>query len=198
MAAAYEAKKFVGVIWWPLRGALVGMAGAALYEYTPALVVALFFAAAAFALRDPRVPGVAGLGVSVVSFVALWQLLPPRGSDHWVELLIASQTLPRSAMAALAWISRPSANAPEYFRNITTAGALLAIAPGILAAALTGWPALLLLAAMLVVLRVAQAWSYQASGGVNAASLGWVRHTLEIAVLLIARLPIAFLYSGGH
>ncbi|MEP6961469.1 MAG: hypothetical protein ABI995_05300, partial [Acidobacteriota bacterium] len=93
---------------------------------------------------------------------------------------------------------RPSANAPEYFRNINTAGALLALAPGIVAAILTGWPALLLLAAALLVLRAAQALSYHLQGGVNAASLGWVRQTLEIAVLLIASLPIASLYSFGR
>lgn len=178
-----------------LLGAVIGAAGAALYSYTnvPVLVV-LLWAGAAFVLREPRVSGFVGIALAVVSLGASSQLFPGTDTAHWAEVLIASQVLPRAAMAVLAWIARPAADGAPA--NINSTKAVLAIALGMLSAFLTGWPALLLMAASLLTVRVALGWSYQSLGGINRDSLGWVRQTLEVLVLLIVRLPIASLYFG--
>jgi hypothetical protein len=87
----------------------------------------------------------------------------------------------------LLWIARPAADA--VLPELTSRRALIVLAVGVLSAAFTGWHALLLLAATLLAVRIGMGLSYQRWGGIRAASLAWVRESLAVAILLIARLP---------
>lgn len=187
----------MGVALWPVRGVLLGLTGAELYFFShSAWLVLLLWAAAALALREPRVGGASGIVVLLLCLGVSSQLFPAAGSVHWAEILIASQTLPRAAMAVLVWIARPAVNFAS--QDIKSAGVIIAIAVGMLTAFLAGWPAILLLAASLLVVRVVLGWSYQRLGGINRSSLGWVRQVLEVVILAIAHLPISFLYSAAR
>ena len=180
-----------------LLGALFGAAGAWHYSATnSSLLVVLLWAAVAFVMREPRVSGLSGIALELVCLGAASQLFPGTDSKHWAEVLIASQVVPRAAMAVLAWIARPAASGSSV--DMSSTEAIFSIALGVLSAFLTGWPALLLMAALLLIVRLALGWSYQSMGGINRNSLGWVRQTLEVLVLLIVRLPISSLYFDAR
>jgi hypothetical protein len=123
----------------------------------------------------------------VAYLAALWWLFEAPAQGHRAQFVVASLALPWAASTALLWIARPAADA--VLPELTSRRALIVLAVGVLSAAFTGWHALLLLAATLLAVRIGMGLSYQRWGGIRAASLAWVRESLAVAILLIARLP---------
>jgi hypothetical protein len=132
--------------------------------------------------REPQVKGIAG-------WLSPLLLVPVIHLYHPAWTFLVAQTLPRAASAALAWISRPAANAE--LPNVTSAGAICAMVIGFVPAIFAGQGLLMIVAAMLVV-RVVQAFSYRNNEGITRSSLGWTRQIVEIAVFVISP-PESFL-----
>ncbi|MEI9811800.1 MAG: hypothetical protein WDO18_03610 [Acidobacteriota bacterium] len=164
-----------------LFGVVLGLLGAAIYAHTNAIVLVLFWAAASWLSREPRVPGFLGWLLAALVY-------PAMGTHLTVGIFLASQAVPRAAMAGLGWIARPAAD--SSIPNVTTPGAILSMAAGIAAAALSGRYALLMFVASLVTVRIVVGLAYKRSGGISSTHLGWTRQILEIAIFLIARLPV--------
>jgi adenosylcobinamide-GDP ribazoletransferase len=137
-------------------------------------------------LKDSRI-GTYGAAAIVLSFVARWQavqnLLPPT-----IEMFIASQTVPRAAMVALAWVSRPAGAGLgfAFSSTLSTTGAILAIAQGVVAAMLCGLQTgVLMIGVSYVVIRAARWYFYRRIGGVNGDCLGATEQILEILILVM-------------
>jgi len=95
-------------------------------------------------------------------------------------------------MVALAWLSRPSGDGLGYAfsSSLTTTGALIAMAQGIVASLLLGWrPGLLILAAAYLVVRGARNYFYKRIGGVNGDCFGATEQLLEIFILILFASP---------
>ncbi len=138
-------------------------------------------------LKDSRV-GTFGAVMLVLSLLARWQALESLATVRVVEAIVASQTVPRAAMVALAWFARPVGGGlgAALAASLGSVAALLAIAQGVAAALWCGWrPAVLILVGSVVILRVAQVWFYRRLGGVNGDCLGFVEQVLEVYVLLL-------------
>jgi adenosylcobinamide-GDP ribazoletransferase len=142
-------------------------------------------------LKDSRV-GTFGAVAVVFTVLARWQALEhlsaPRGNIEIWEIVIASQTLPRAGMVALAWVSRPvgSGLGLAFSSTLTTSGALIAIAQGIIAALVCGLrPGLTLIVGAYLVIRLMRDYFYRRIGGVNGDCLGATEQLLEIFVLVM-------------
>jgi adenosylcobinamide-GDP ribazoletransferase len=137
-------------------------------------------------LKDSRI-GTYGAVAIVLSIVARWQAI-----DHLttpvVETMIASQAVPRAAIVALAWVSRPAGEGLglAFCSTLTSWGAMLAIAQGVAAALLCGLrPGLTILLGSYLILRIAQWYFYRRIGGVNGDCFGAVEQFLEIFILVL-------------
>ena len=105
-----------------------------------------------------------------------------------VEVFIAVQTVPRAAMVAIAWVSRPTGEGAGFgFSSaLPTPGALIAISEGVAAALLCGLrPGLAILAGAYVIIRGVRWFWYREAGGVNADTFGATQLLIEIFVLLL-------------
>ena len=121
-------------------------------------------------LKDSRI-GAFGAVAVALSLIARWQAL-----DHLtappdlLTVCIASQAVPRAAMVALAWVSRPAGSglASAFASTLSTPAALIAIALGFAAAMFCGFRAgvAMILGSYLIV-RLARAYFYKRIGGVN-------------------------------
>ena len=91
-------------------------------------------------LKDSRI-GTYGAVAIVLSIAARWQALEHVPSERILVVCIVAQSVPRAAMVALAWLSRPSGDGLGYAfsSSLTTTGALIAMAQGLIAAMLLGW-----------------------------------------------------------
>lgn len=138
-------------------------------------------------LKDSRI-GTYGAVAIVLSIVARWQALLHVPARRILIVCIVAQAVPRAAMVALAWLSRPSGDGLglAFSASLTTTGALIAIAQGLLASMLLGWrPGLLILAGAYLIVRAARAYFYKRIGGVNGDCLGATEQLLEIFVLVL-------------
>lgn len=138
-------------------------------------------------LKDSRI-GTYGAVAIVLSLIARWQALQHVPAPRILLVSILAQSVPRAAMVALAWISRPSGDGLglAFSSSLTTAGALLTIAQGLAASMLLGWrPGLLIVAAAYLIVRGARAYFYQRIGGVNGDCLGATEQLLEIFILVL-------------
>jgi adenosylcobinamide-GDP ribazoletransferase len=138
-------------------------------------------------LKDSRI-GTYGAVAIVLSFLARWQAVEQLADPRPLEILIAAQAVPRAAMVALAWISRPAGTGLgfEFSSTLTTPVALIAIAQGIVAAFLCGPRAgIVIVAASYAVIRVARWYFYRRIGGVNGDCLGATEQILEIVMLVL-------------
>jgi adenosylcobinamide-GDP ribazoletransferase len=142
-------------------------------------------------LKDSRI-GTFGAVAIVLSFVARWQAVEQIGDPRILQILIAAQAVPRAAMVALAWISRPVGTGLglAFASTLTTPSALLAIAQGILAAFLSGPRAgIVIVAGSYAVIRIARWYFYRRIGGVNGDCLGATEQILEIFILVLFTCP---------
>src|SRR6185369_1346030 len=91
-------------------------------------------------LKDSRI-GAYGAVAILLSIVARWQALEYLATPRVLETLIAAQAVPRAAMVAMAWCSRPAGSGLGHSLALTlnTPGALAAMAQGAGAALLCGW-----------------------------------------------------------
>jgi len=142
-------------------------------------------------LKDSRI-GTYGAVAIVLSLVARWQALEHIPATHILAVCILAQSVPRAAMVALAWTSRPSGDGLglAFSSSLTTTGALIAIAQGLAASMLLGWrPGLLILAGAYLIIRGARAYFYKRIGGVNGDCLGATEQLLEIFTLVLFASP---------
>jgi adenosylcobinamide-GDP ribazoletransferase len=142
-------------------------------------------------LKDSRI-GTYGAVAIVLSIAARWQALEHVPAPRILEVCIVAQSVPRAAMVALAWLSRPSGDGLGYAfsSSLTTTGSLIAIAQGLIASMLLGWrPGLLIVAAAYLLLRAARAYFYKRIGGVNGDCLGATEQLLEIFILILFASP---------
>jgi len=138
-------------------------------------------------LKDSRI-GTYGAVAIVLSLVARWQALSYVPAQRILLVCIVAQAVPRAAMVALAWLSRPSGDGLglAFCSSLTTTGALIAIAQGVVASMLLGWrPGLLIVAGAYLIVRYARAYFYKRIGGVNGDCLGATEQFLEIYILIL-------------
>jgi len=149
------------------------------------------------AVQAEKPEGLAGRAALALAYVVAmgWMLTSPEQHHRW-QFLAASLVLARVGGPTLLWIARPAAHEPSP--QLTTTQALLELIAGGLVISTTGAHSLLLGAALILVVRTTMRYSYQTWGGIQKASVSFVRWILAIAVPLIARLPESSLTSGAH
>jgi adenosylcobinamide-GDP ribazoletransferase len=138
-------------------------------------------------LKDSRI-GTYGAVAIVLTILARWQALQHVPAPRILEVCIVAQTVPRAAMVALAWLSRPSGDGLglAFSSSLTTTGAVIAIAQGIAASFLLGWrPGVLIVAGAYLVVRGLRAYFYKRIGGVNGDCFGATEQLLEIFILIL-------------
>jgi len=138
-------------------------------------------------LKDSRI-GTYGAVAVLLSVLARWQALESLATPRVLEVLIASQAVPRAAIVAMAWCSRPAGSGlgAALASTLGTPAALVAIAQGAAAALLCGWrPGLILIAGSVLVVQALRGWFYRRLGGVNGDCLGFTEQVLEILVLVM-------------
>jgi adenosylcobinamide-GDP ribazoletransferase len=142
-------------------------------------------------LKDSRI-GTYGAVAIVLSIAARWQALEHVPNERILLVCIVAQSVPRAAMVALAWLSRPSGDGLGYqfSSSLSTTGSLIAIAQGAIAAMLLGWrPGLLIIMGAYLILRAARSYFYKRIGGVNGDCLGATEQLLEIFILILFASP---------
>jgi adenosylcobinamide-GDP ribazoletransferase len=142
-------------------------------------------------LKDSRI-GTYGAIAVLLSVLARWQALESLATPRVLEVLIASQAVPRAAIVAMAWCSRPvgtgmgSGLGAALASTLGTPAALVAMAQGAAAALLCGWrPGLILIAGSVLVVQALRGWFYRRLGGINGDCLGFTEQLLEIFVLVM-------------
>jgi adenosylcobinamide-GDP ribazoletransferase len=138
-------------------------------------------------LKDSRI-GTYGAVAILLNVLARWQALEFLATPRVIETLIASQAVPRAAMVAMAWCSRPAGSGlgAALASTLSTPAALFAIAQGVAAALLCGWrPGFAMIAGSVLIVQAARAWFYRRLGGVNGDCLGFTEQLLEIFVLVL-------------
>jgi len=192
VAFEIQTQKSLALAISPLVGAAVGAMAAALYGLTGALGAVIFWTAVPLFLRESFPGGTLGRVITLLTAVLEWRLLGVAVSIHDPLIIcISAQAVPRAAVIALAWISRPAAKPPAYTQALTSWGAFLAIAQGIVAAVLAGWFAgSLILIACYLVTRFSRLWAYKSTGGINQDSLAYARVGVELCVLILLSVPL--------
>ena len=138
-------------------------------------------------LKDSRI-GAFGAIAILLSVLARWQALEYLATTRVVETLIAAQAVPRAAMVAMAWCSRPAGSGLGFALASTlgTPVAVMAMAQGAAAALLCGWrPGLAMIAGSVLIVQASRAWFYRRLGGVNGDCLGFTEQLIEIFILLM-------------
>jgi adenosylcobinamide-GDP ribazoletransferase len=138
-------------------------------------------------LKDSRI-GSYGAVAIVLSIAARWQALQHVPVSRILEVCIIAQSVPRAAMVALAWLSRPSGDGLglAFSSSLTTASAIIAIAQGLGVSFLLGWrPGVLIVACAYLVVRGLRAYFYKRIGGVNGDCFGATEQLLEIFILIL-------------
>lgn len=201
-------------LFFPLIGAILGTLGAALYfalvRWVPATLAsfgllafwtlstgtrherALAAIADLFATRRRHI-GAVGVLVVLLSVSVRWRalttfaLLP---HSLFLAALIASQAVPRTAIVALAWTSRPAEPLPEVYSTLSMPVAIAAILQGAVTAFACGLRAGVILAAgTYLILRFARWLVYSRIGGATRDSIAAVNQIVEMFVLLLFACP---------
>jgi len=189
---------------FPLVGAMLGAAGAGVLLLTAkalpisiaALATVVFWAAISCVVHEDGLADVAVLKASrigmlgaiaiLLSVLARWQALEYLATPRVLATLIASQAVPRAAMVAMAWVSRPAGSGLGYAlaSTLRTPAAVVAILFGAAAALLCGWRAgFAIIAGSVLIVQAARAWFYRRLGGVNGDGLGFTEQLIEIFIL---------------
>ena len=117
-------------------------------------------------LKDSRI-GTYGAVAILLSVLARWQALEYLATPRVVETLIAAQTVPRAAMVAMAWFSRPAGSGLGYAlaSTLSTPAAVAAMAQGAAAALLCGWrPGFAMIAGSVLIVQASRALVLPANG----------------------------------
>lgn len=136
-------------------------------------------------LKDSRI-GTYGAIAVLLSVLARWQALEYLATPRVLETMIAAQAVPRAAIVAMAWCSRPAGSGLGYAlaSTLSTSAALVAIALGAGAALLGGWRSgFAMIAGSVLMVQASRAWFYRRIGGVNGDCLGFTEQLIEIFVL---------------
>jgi adenosylcobinamide-GDP ribazoletransferase len=181
---------------FPLVGAILGAASAGVYLLTAkafpvsiaALATVVFWTAVSGVLSIvyDRRSGTFGAVAILLGIVARWQALEYLATPRVLETLIAAQAVPRAAMVAMAWCSRPAGLGlgSSLASTLSTPAALAAMAQGAAAALLCGWrPGFAMIAGSVLIVQASRAWFYRRIGGVNGDGLGFTEQLIEIFVL---------------
>jgi len=185
-------------ILFPAFGALIGAIGAGIYLGLPRgatalpiideVLIAALWGALAFAPHEDRRFGIAS-AISITASIAIrWFAIDALVPGPVVQVFIAAQTVPRAAVVAIAWASRPAAAGAglAFSSTLTTPVALIAIAEGIAAAMLCGLrPGLAILVGAYLIIRAVRWFWYRYAGGVNADAFGATQLLIEMFVLLL-------------
>jgi len=196
---------------WPLYGAALGGAGAALFvsaiQFLPvglaALAVVLFWASVSQVVREdvlfgaPRGP-LSPLQIAArVLLAAIWVTaflhesagggVTRTGVLRMTAAAIAAQTMSRAGVVAMAWTSRPAARGLELTACLSTGAAASALLIGLLAALIYGLRigAALVVGAYLI-LRTARGWFYQQREGIDGSDIAHARMLVEGFAALVA------------
>jgi adenosylcobinamide-GDP ribazoletransferase len=138
-------------------------------------------------LKDSRI-GTYGAVAILLSVLARWQALEYLATSRVVETMIAVQAVPRAAMVAMAWCSRPAGSGLGYAlaSTLSTPAAVAAMAQGTAAALLCGWrPGLAMIAGSVLIVQATRGWFHFRLGGVNGDCLGFTEQLIEIFILTI-------------
>ena len=138
-------------------------------------------------LKDSRI-GAFGAVAIALSVLARWQALEHLATARVLEVCIAAQAVPRAALVAMAWVSRPAGTGlgHTFSHTLTTTTALVAMAQGVGAAFACGWRAgIVMVLGSYLMIRVARWLFYRRIGGVNGDCLGATEQLLEIFVLVL-------------
>lgn len=138
-------------------------------------------------LKDSRI-GTYGAVAILLSVLARWQALEYLATPRVLETLIAVQAVPRAAIVAMAWCSRPAGSGlgQALASTLNTPIAVAAMAQGAAAALLCGWrPGLAIIAGSVLIVQASRGWFYLRLGGVNGDCLGFTEQLIEIFILLM-------------
>lgn len=138
-------------------------------------------------LKDSRI-GTYGAVAIVLSIVARWQAVEHVATPRVFEAFIAAQAVPRAAIVALAWVSRPVGTGLglAFSSTLTTTASVAAIAQGAAAAFACGVrPGVVILLGAYLLIRVMRWHFYRRIGGVNGDCLGATEQLLEILILVL-------------
>jgi adenosylcobinamide-GDP ribazoletransferase len=136
-------------------------------------------------LKDSRI-GTYGAVAILLSVLARWQALEYLATPRVLETMIAVQAVPRAAIVAMAWCSRPAGLGLGYAlaSTLNTPVAVAAMAQGAAAALLCGWrPGLAMIAGSVLIVQASRGWFYLRVGGVNGDCLGFIEQLIEILIL---------------
>lgn len=200
-------------LFFPLVGALAGAAAGLLLQHAPsgAVLVLIFLVLLGGGLhedgladifdalrsyrtrdtmlrilKDSRI-GAHGAMALTLSLVLRWQALSGILVDP-VPALAASQAIPRAALVALAWTSRPVPGGSGAYlcATMTSSIALGAIFQGAAFAAFLGWKlAILSIGGSVLLLRVLWIWFHARLGGINGDCLGATAVIIECYVFVL-------------
>ncbi len=138
-------------------------------------------------LKDSRI-GTYGAVAILLSVLARWQALEYLATPRVLETMIAVQAVPRAAIVATAWCSRPAGTGLGYAlaSTLSTPVAVAAMAQGAAAALLCGWrPGLAMIAGSVLIVQASRGWFYLRVGGVNGDCLGFIEQLIEIFILVM-------------
>ena len=125
----------------PLYGAVLGAAGAWIYHQqalpspVAAALVAILWGALAL-VPHQRNPGIQVWVVLAAAMVLRCMLIGGVPGINVVAIFVAAQTVPRAALIAIAWVSRPAGEgvAYEFSSTLTTPVSLIGMLIGVAAA----------------------------------------------------------------
>lgn len=194
----FDVKWFSGrrAILLPLFGAGIGAIGAAIEsrftgvfpDPVATFAIAALWTALALLPREQQRFGSARATAIAAAMAVRWLAIHHLATSQALAAFVAAQTVPRSAMIALAWGSRPAHSGAGYAfsSTLTTWIALAAIAAGSAAAFVCGFrPGATMIAGAYLILRAVRWFAYRQSGGVNADALGAMQLLTELFVLLM-------------
>jgi cobalamin synthase len=175
----------------PLYGAVLGAAGAWIYHQqalpspVAAALVAILWGAVAF-VPHQRNPGIQVWVVLAAAMVLRCMLIGGVPGINVVAIFVAAQTVPRAALIAIAWVSRPAGEgvAYEFSSTLTTPVSLIGMLIGVAAALWCGVrPAAMIVVGTYLIIRAVRWFAYRYAGGVNGNLLGVTQLFTELFVL---------------
>jgi adenosylcobinamide-GDP ribazoletransferase len=137
-------------------------------------------------LKDSRI-GAFGALALIFSIGLRWQALTSLATPA-LPLLVASQTVSRAALVALAWISRPAGDGlgAQFCTRMSTWSALAAVVIGVGAAIFCGLRLGWVIIGLTTLLVFGARRYFQARiGGVTGDCLGALSQVVETAILLV-------------
>jgi len=151
-----------------------------------AIVIGLIFVAwVALAFVEQKVLKLPAL-VHVIGAAIVALLFVLVRSDRMAFVVTAVLAVGRAAMITLLWVSRPAAEGLAIGKALHTTTAVMAIVFGAGAALLCGIPpAILMVFAAYIIVRVIREYWYKRRGGIDRLSLSLTLRVTELSTLLI-------------